>query len=80
MWWFCLTELGSDDWALLAKSLPSLTSVVGEVVITSNLPSHPGRDTLRLLWDKTKSDGWWGVNNERYSKRDGENFDNIHMF
>ena len=70
-----LTELGSDDWALLAQLLPSLPSGVGVVEITSNSSSHPGRDTLRLLWDKT---GYgWNVNNEGYEKRDDENFDKI---
>ena len=71
-----LKELGSDDWALLAQLLPTLTSV-GEVYITSNSTSLPGRETLRLLWDKTESDGLWLVNNKKYEKSDEENFDKI---
>lgn len=71
-----LLELGSDDWALLAQLLPTLTSVP-YVLITSNSTSHPGRDTLRLLWDKTESDGSWEVNNEEYEKSEEENFDKI---
>ena len=69
-----LTELGSDDWALLAQLLPTLTSGVG-VVITSNSTSHPAQETLRQLWDKTEY--WWEVNNEKYEKSDDENFDKM---
>jgi len=74
-----LTELGSDDWTLLAQLLfPRLTTSVGWVVITSNSTSHPAPDTLRLLWDKTnKSWGWWRVNSEGYRKGDDGNFDKM---
>ena len=73
-----LTELGSDDWDLLAQLLlPSLT-IVGTVVITSNSTSHPAPDTLRLLWDKTERWlGRWMVNNENYWKSDDGNFDKM---
>ena len=69
-----LTELGSDDWTLLAQLLPRLTSV-GVVKITSNSTSHPAPDTLRLLWDKTEYQ--WEVNNEEYEKSDDGNFDKM---
>ena len=69
-----LAELGSDDWALLAQLLPTLTRV-GVVGITSNSTSHPAQETLRQLWDKTKY--WWEVNNEKYEKCDDENFDQM---
>ena len=69
-----LTELESDDWALLAQLLPTLTSV-GRVVITSNSTSHPAQETLRQLWNKTE--GRWWVNNEYYEKSDDENFDKM---
>merc|ERR1711994_1216261 len=51
-----LTELGSDDWALLAQLLPTLTRVEN-VETTSNSTSHPAQETLRQLWDKTEG-GW----------------------
>ena len=69
-----LTELRSDDWALLARLLPTLTRVV-EVYITSNSTSHPAQETLRQLWDKTGK--WWVVNDEWYEKSDDENFDKM---
>ena len=69
-----LTELGSDDWALLAQLLPTLTWV-GGVVITSNSTSHPAQETLRQLWHKTK--GGWKVNNELYWKSDDGGFDKM---
>ena len=71
-----LTELGSDDWALLAQLLPTLTSVE-TVGITSNSTSHPAQETLRRLWDKTVGWGWWMVNQEKYGKSDDKNFDKM---
>ena len=71
-----LIDLRSDDWALLAQLLPTLTRVV-EVVITSNSTSHPAQETLRQLWDKTEiwwTGGGWRVNNEEYGKSNDENF------
>ena len=69
-----LTELGSDDWALLAQLLPRLTSVY-KVKITSNSTPHLARDTLTLLWHKTELQ--WEVNNEKYEKSDDEAFDKM---
>ena len=65
-----LTELGSDDWGLLAQLLPALTNV-GLVQIISNSASHPAQETIRQLWGKTE---WWVVNNEQYEKSDDETF------
>ena len=70
-----LTEIGSDDWALLAQLLPTLTWVGEKVVITSNSTSHPAQETLRQLWHKTK--GGWKVNNELYWKSDDGGFDKM---
>ena len=69
-----LTELGSDDWALLAQLLPTLTRV-WRVEITSNSTSHPAQETLRQLWHKTVR--CWEVNDERYEKSDDENFNKM---
>ena len=69
-----LTELGCDDWTVLAELLPRLTSV-WRVEITTNSTYHPPRDTLLQLWDKTED--WWYVNNDWYTKRDDEAFDKM---
>ena len=69
-----LTELRSDDWALLAQLLPTLTRV-GWVEITSNSTSHPTRETLRQLWDKTEYD--WEVNNEEITMWGFKSFDKM---
>ena len=69
-----LTELRSDDWALLAQLLPTLTWVE-RVVITNNSTSQPAQKTLRQLWNKTNLG--WEVNNEKYKKSDVENFDKM---
>ena len=78
VWWSLhLTELRSDDWALLAQLLPTLTRVGWRVGITSNSTSHPAQETLRQLWDKTEiwwTGGGWRVNNEEYGKSNDENF------
>ena len=70
-----LTELGCDDWAVLAELLPTLTSSVWWVWITTNSTYHPPRDTLSILWHKTEYI-WW-VNNEKYKKRNGKAFDKM---
>ena len=75
VWWSLhLTELRSDDWALLAQLLPTLTRV-GWVEITSNSTSHPTRETLRQLWDKTEYD--WEVNNEEITMWGFKSFDKM---
>ena len=75
-----LTELGSDDWALLAQLFSPLTSHltwVKRVEIRSDSTSHPAQETLRRLWDKTVGWGWWMVNQEKYGKSDDKNFDKM---
>ena len=67
-----LTDLGPDDWTLLAELVKTLDSVLWRVKITSNSTSHIPQEFIRELWNKTK--GWWMVNNETYKKSD-ENFD-----
>ena len=69
-----LTELGSDDWELLAQSFPTLNTIPW-IEITSNSTSHPAQETLRQLWDKTVR--WWEMNRECYEKSDDENFDKM---
>ena len=66
-----LTNLGPNDWTLLAELVKTLDSVV-RVVITSNSTSHIPQEFIRELWNKTKD--FWFVNNEWYKKSE-ENFD-----
>ena len=70
-----LTELGCDDWKVLAELLPRLTRVGYLVDITTNSTYHPPRGTLSALWDKTE--GSWEVNNEKYEKDDVEAFNKM---
>ena len=43
--------------------------------MSSNLISRTVRETLRLLWGRTKD--WWEVEWEKYEKRDNKNFDKM---
>ena len=68
----------TDDWALLARLLPTLTinTVLNVRITTSNSTSHPAQETVRQLWDKFR--GIWSVNKESYNKfSDDENFDKM---
>ena len=71
-----LTDLGPDDWTLLAELVKTLDRV-GWVKITSNSTSHIPQEFIRELWNKTTGllgYFFWVVNNEKYKKSE-ENFD-----
>ena len=69
-----LYSLSCDDWGELAQLVQSLDSVWG-VVMTGDLPPQLDAGLVRQLWGKTE--GWWKVDGESYSKSDESHLDTI---